>query len=306
MIKLARSRAYEIAFRLGAKLNRNYESTFARAEELANRTANKIKRTVVAVGGLAVSATAVAGAVDTFKNFEQAMANVAAASEINQMSEDYALLEKAALDAGKVSSKTATEAAQALGKLSLAGWDVQDSISGLMPILKLSEATAMDLDFAADIVTDTMASLGLKVNDMPAYLDKLAKAQSKSNMTATQLMESYVAVGGTMNSFNVPVEESAAILGLMANRGTKGAEAGNSLNSVLVNLTTRTGQAGEALKKLDFSAFDEESGKFIGLENSLYLLKEKLSGASDEQMAYFTAAIGGKIQLGMCNNRINQ
>lgn len=77
---------------------------------------------------------------------------------------------------------------------------------------------------------------------MPNYLDAATKAQNKSNQTAEELMEAYLGVGGTMKNLNIPITESATALGVLANRGIKGSEAGTALNAMMVNLTTGTGR----------------------------------------------------------------
>ena len=159
---------------------------------------------------------------------------------------------------GKTTSKTATESAQALEYMALAGWDVDTSISALPSVLKMSEASGMELGRTSDLVTDSMAALGVSVNELPNYLDVVTKAQNKSNQTAEQLMEAYLGVGGTMKNLNVPIAESATALGVLANRGIKGSEAGNALNAVMVNLTTGTGQAGKMMQEMGISARSEE------------------------------------------------
>lgn len=253
-------------------------------------------------------ATAVAGSVavvksslDTFKEFEQAMAQTAATAGITQNSEAYKQLEQAARLAGSSTSKTAQEAAEALGYMSLAGWSVKESTEGLMPILRLSEATQADLATTSDLVTDSMSALGVKVSDMQSYLDKLAVANSKSNQTAQQLMEAYINVGGTFKNLGTPIEESAALLGVLANRGLKGSEAGNSLSSTLINLKKKSGESYEALKALNLSAFDNE-GNFKGVTSVLMELNEKTKNLTQEQRDMYFTMIGGKTNIATLNS----
>ncbi len=139
--------------------------------------------------------------------------------------------------------------------MSLAGWDATTSIAALEPVLRLSEAGGLDLATTSDLVTDSMSALGMTVEELPGYLDKLAQSSRKSNTAIDQMMEAYLKVGGTMNRLNVPMEESATILGMLANRGLKGSEAGQALSSVMVNLTAPTGQAATALKNWALALF---------------------------------------------------
>jgi TP901 family phage tail tape measure protein len=167
---------------------------------------------------------------------------------------------------GAATSKSATEAAEALSYMALAGWDTNTSLTALEPVLRLSEAGKMDLALASDLVTDSMSSLGIGVEELQSYLDKMAKTSSKSNTSVTQLGKAMVIAGGTFKNLNTPMSEANAILGILANRGLKGSEAANSLNSIMINLTIGAGQAGTAMKELNISAFDSE-GRFKGMGN---------------------------------------
>lgn len=237
--------------------------------------------------------------VQTGMSFESAMSDAAATAHAS--AEDFAKMERAAMEMGKTTSKTATESAQALKYMALAGWDVDTSVSALPSVLKMSEASGMELERTSDLVTDSMAALGVTVDDLPGYLDVATKAQNKSNQSAEQLMEAYLGVGGTMKNLNVPITESATALGVLANRGIKGSEAGTALNAIMVNLTTGTGQAGQMMQKLGVSAFDSQ-GRFVGLEETLQQLNGALQGCSEEEKNAALAAIGGKQHIDALNS----
>ena len=239
------------------------------------------------------------GLADTVKtgmDFESAMASAAATSGIEKTSENYERMEKAARQAGATTTKTAAESANALEYMALAGWDVDTSIQALPSILRLSEATGMDLARTSDMITDSMAALGLTVDELPTYLDKVAKAQNSSNQSAEQLLEAYLGVGGQFKNLGIDVTESATALGVMANRGLKGSEAATALNAVLINLTTGAGEAGDMMEHLGISAFDE-SGKFIGLQNVLLKVNQSMAGMTDKQKNATLAALGGKVHV---------
>lgn len=241
-----------------------------------------------------------ADTMNTFKDFESAMASVAATAGIDKTSETFAALEKAARDAGATTTKSAAEAANALEYMALAGWDAQTAIQALPKILQLSEATGMELGRTSDLVTDSMAALGLTVDELPVYLDKVAKAQTASNQSAEQLMEAYLGVGGLFKDLGIDITESAAALGVLANRGTKGTEAATALNATLLNLTTGTGEAGKMMESLGLSAFDSK-GKFIGLQNVLKKVSIATAGMTQEQKNATLAAIGGKEHVDSLN-----
>ena len=162
----------------------------------------------------------------------------------------------------------------------------------------------MDLATCSDLVTDSLSALGLQVNDLGDYLDVAAMANNKSNQTAQMLMEAYIAVGGTMKNLNVPIQESAAALGVLANRGIKGSEAGTALNAVINNLTTGTGQAGKMMDKLGISAFDS-NGKFIGLAETIRVVDEATKDMTEEQRNAALAALGGKEHIDALNDLIS-
>lgn len=254
---------------------------------------------VGAAGAAAMGAFAVSS-VKTYKEFQQSMSNVAGIKSIATTSEEYKSLEKAARQAGRTTTKTAKESADALSYMSLAGWTTEASIKGLMPVLRASEATGADLATTSDLVTDSMSALGLQVNELDHYLDVCARAQNRSNTTLTQMQEAYIACGGTFKSFNTPLQESGALLGILANRGIKGSEAGNALQSTLVNLTKKSGESYKAMQALGISAYDA-NGDFRGVTTVLEDLKDKTAGLTEEQRNTYLTMIGGKNQLTTLN-----
>lgn len=233
-------------------------------------------------------------AVKKGMEFDAAMSQVAAIS--GATGKEFEEMKKAARNAGAITSKTAKEAADALMYMSLAGWDSKTSMGALLPVLRLSEAGAMELGRTSDLVTDSMAALGLQSKDLTKYLDQVAQTSRKSNTNIDMLMEAMLTAGGTFESLNVPIHEANAILGILANRGVKGAEAGTAVNAVMVNLTTRAGKAGKALDALNINAFDSQ-GKFKGMANVLREVNDKTKGMTEEQRNMYLAMIGGKEHL---------
>ena len=291
----------ELRIRIAGRVDSSLTAATASAQQqvsgLGSTLSSLGKMAVAGLGGMAVG-SAITSTISTYKDFDQAMAQTAATA--GAVGEDYQKLQQAAMEAGKGTTKTATEAAQALGYLALAGYDVNQSTEALMPVLKLSEATQMDLAQCSDLVTDSMSAAGVSVAELPGYLDILCKANNKSNQTAQQLMEAMIGVGGTMRGLNVPIEETSTALGVLANRGIKGAEGGTALNSIMANLTTGTGQAGEMMEKLGISAFDAE-GKFIGVQATLMRLNDATKNLTEEERNAAFAAIGGKEQVKALN-----
>lgn len=299
---------------------RNYEAELRNTQEAERNTANQSKEltekmeavkssvaqvaedlkeiaAAVAAVGTAVGAAAVGigkYAVEVGSSFDSAMSSVQAYSQAS--GEELQKLRDAAKEAGANTSKSATESAQALGYMSLAGWDTAEMLNGLMPILRASEAGNSDLAVTSDLVTDSMSAMGVSVGDLTRYLDICTAAQSNSNTSLTGLLEAYVGCGGSLKNLNVPLEESAAWLGVLANRGIKASEAGTSFNSILVNLVGANSSAAAAMDTLGVSAWDQQ-GNFIGLTETLQLLSDALSTCTDEEKALFEAKIGGKTQM---------
>lgn len=303
---LTKKQLKEIA-KAAADANRSsvsFQDAMAKAGPGIDAAWGGLKKTAMAtVGAMAAAEAAVlslgAASTSVGMEFESAMDSWKATASASE--EDYAKAREAAMEMGRTTSKTASESAQALEYMALAGWSVEDSIAGLPGILRLSEATGLDLARTSDLVTDSMSALGLEVLDLEGYLDVAAKANNRSNQTAEQLMEAYLGVGGTMKNLRIPVEESAAALGVLANRGIKGSEAGNALNAVMVNLTTGSGRAGKMMSKLGISAFDSQ-GDFIGLHDTLEILNRSLDGLSEEERNAAMAAIGGKQHVDALND----
>ncbi|MCC0724794.1 phage tail tape measure protein [Clostridioides sp. ZZV14-6045] len=283
----------------------------------ASRALNNVQNNLKSVGTSALKAGglitagvggAFAAATKVGTEFESAMSQVKATFGNSLKPGDFEAMSKAARDAGKATTKTAADSANALQYMGLAGWDVQKSMHALMPVLNLSEAASMDLGLASDLVTDSMSSMCLEVDKvsksgkvlagagLSEYLDKVANASTKSNTNIQQLMEAFNVAGGTFSNLKVPLSEATAIMGILANRGVKGTDAGHALNSIMINLTTGAGQAGKAMKKLGVSAFDNQ-GKFKGMSNVLKEVANKTKDMTDKQKNYYLAAIGGKTQL---------
>ncbi|RKJ18427.1 phage tail tape measure protein [bacterium D16-50] len=228
-------------------------------------------------------------AVETYAEFEQSMANTAAIA--NATEQEYEMLEKAALEMGKATTKTATEASDALGYMMLAGWSVGDSISGLEPVLRLSEATQMDLARCSDLVTDSMSALGLSADGLSGYLDICTAANNNANTTAEALMEAFIGCGGAAKTVKANLNDMATALGILANNGTKGAQAGTAMNSMLVRMTSKD-VAINAMKELGVAVFND-AGEFRGLKNVLVEVQEALSGLTTEEQAAYMSKIAG-------------
>lgn len=290
---MAKSRSqYSLEILLGAKKASSFQSGIDGAKsglQGISSTAKKVAGLVGAAFGAIQIKDFVKESVDTFSDYEQSLANTAAIANATQTEQEQ--LNEAAREAGKATTKTAKESADALGYMALAGWNVKESTSALQPVLKLSAASNMDLATCSDLVTDSMSALKLSVKDLPEYLDMVTKAQNSSNMNSQQMMEAYIKAGGAARTLGVSAKDTGVALGILANNGTKSAEGGTTLNAIL----TRIGSNKNALSMmgaLGISIFDAQ-GKFVGLEKSLKRINAGVSGLSTEDKAKALKEIAG-------------
>ncbi len=245
-----------------------------------------------------------AAATKAGTDFDTSMSKLQATAGItDKTSESFQKLEQKAKEMGSSTSFSASDAADGLTYLALAGWDVETSIERIEPILRAAEAGNMELATASDLVTDSMSAASIAADDFRKYLDIVAQSQRKSNTSMEQMLEAYIGAGGIFKQLNMPLEESGALLGVLANRGKKGSEAANGLISVFSNLITETGQAGNALAELDISLYDSQGNQ----RNMIEVLKEmaqKLGVTADgtsklteQQQQQYAAMVGGKTQF---------
>jgi len=222
----------------------------------------------ISIGSISGAVTALSGlagyAVSVGSDFEFAMDNVAATMGIveNQIVDGvnaYAMLEEAAQKAGESTVFTATESANALNYLALAGYDAEKAVGALPTVLNLAQAGNMDLAYASDMVTDAMAALQIAPTqeNLTEFGDKLARTATRSNTSVSQLGQAILAVGGTAKDLAGGTTELNTVLGVMANRGIKGAEAGHKLRNMIISLSDPTKDAAAMMESLGLQVFDE-------------------------------------------------
>mgnify|MGYP002553059703 CR=1 FL=1 len=228
------SKEQELAIKIAGKVENSFKQSLGVTEDGLNKIASVAKK-AAAVAAAAFAAVKVgdfiSGAVDEYAEFEQAMANTSA--------DDYAKLSAAAREAGKATTFTASEAADALGYMALAGWNVEESTAALTPVLKLAEATQADLATTSDQVTDSMSAMGVGIDDLQGYLDVIVTTNNKASTTAADLMDAFIGCGGAARAAGMNYKETSTALGILANNGIKGSEAGTALNSMLVRISKR-------------------------------------------------------------------
>ena len=268
----------------------------------------------IAKTGMAVVTTAVtaaAGAVSALggysisvgKEFESSMAQVIATMGITKDTiqdgvNSYDLLKEAAAAAGESTTFSASEAADALNYLALAGYDAAKAADALPAVLDLAAAGGMDLAYASDLATDAMSALGIEATsgNLTRFGDEMAKTASKANTSVAQLGEAILTVGGTAQTLAGGTTELNAALGVLANRGIKGAEGGTHLRNMILSLSAPTDTAKKALDSLGVSALDAD-GNMRPLNETFADLDAALAGMSDGEKAEILSDIFNKTDL---------
>ena len=238
-------------------------------------------------------------------NFTSSMSNVAAtmgmtAEQVSSGAEDYQKLENAARECGETTKYTASESADALNYLALAGYDVNKAVETLPKVLNLATASGMDLASCTDMVTDTMSALQLQTSDLDGYMDMMAKTAQKSNTTVAMLGEGILQCAGTIKSTGQDVDTMCTSLGVLANSGIKGAEGGTHLRNMLLSLTSPTDVASAKLKELGVSVTDTQ-GNIRDINDIFGDLNTKLSKLSEEQKTKALSDIFNKTDLSSVN-----
>ena len=239
----------------------------------------------VAVGGFAIK---------NGTSFEASMSKVRAYSGVTE--EEMQLLSDAAKEMGATTSKTASEAADALGFLALNGYKTEEMLSALKPTVKAAEAGGMSLATVADYMANSLTAYGKSASDAEEFLNVLTATQNNSSTSIEQLLVTYRDLSGTFKMLDVDFNESATLLGLVANRGLKGAEAGTALNSVMLRLLGTNKNAATALNSIGVSAWDD-TGKFKGLTATLREVNEKMADMNDQEKALFEKEVSGVMRF---------
>lgn len=243
--------------------------------------------------------------VETGESFEAAMSQVAAtmgmtADEINSGSEAYTILSNAAKESGKSTMFSASEAAEALNYLALAGYDAQKSAATLPKVLDLAAAGGLDLAYASDLVTDSMAALGMETEQLDSYIDEMAVTSQKSNTSVSQLGEATLVCAGTVSLTSQSLETMNAELGVLANNGIKGAEGGTHLRNILLALSAPTDKASLAIQELGVSVVDSQ-GNMRDLNDIMIDLNAAMEGMSSAEKTQMINRIFNKTDIAAVN-----
>lgn len=243
---------------------------------LANLAADAIMRAVDGIKNL------VGNVIELGQNFTSTMSEVSAIS--GATGEDFEKLEACAREYGATTVFSASNAAEALKYMSLAGWDADQSTSALGGVLNLAAASGMELGAASDMVTDYLSAFAMEAGDAAYFADLLSYAQSHSNTTAEALGEAYKNCAANLNAAGQDVETVTSLLEGMANQGYKGSEAGTAMAAIMRDITN--GMKDGAIKIGETSvALMDAQGNFRDLTDILTEVEAATNGMGDAERA---------------------
>ena len=285
------------------------EQELKRLEEQANQSASAMQKIAATgeqlknVGGniesagkklLPVTATVTAlgtASVKTAADFEAAMSKVAAVSGASA-SEMEALTEKAR-EMGSKTKFSASEAAEAMNYMAMAGWKTEDMLSGLEGVMNLAAASGEDLATTSDIVTDALTAFGLTAQDSGHFADVLAAASSNANTNVSMMGETFKYCAPIAGSLGFSVEDTAEAIGLMANAGIKSTQAGTSLRTIMTNLSGEVKICGDSIGEVTIATSNAD-GSMRDLSDILADCRIAFAGLSESEKVAAAESLVGK------------
>ena len=268
----------------------NSEKFGTTSKEAVNQLA-----TALAAAGVAKSVKEIADAlmdcVGTFADFQAQMSTVQAIS--GATGEEMAALAEKAKYMGATTAFTAEEAGQALEYMAMAGWKTNDMLGGLEGIMNLAAASGESLGATSNIVTDALTAFGLTARDSSRFADVLAAASSNANTNVSMMGETFKYAAPVAGALGYSIEDTALAIGLMANAGIKGSQAGTALRGTLTNLAKPSKEVSAYMQKLGISLTDN-SGATRSLSELMDILRDRFSDLTEAQQAEYAAGLAGK------------
>ncbi len=240
----------------------------------------------LATAGIAVAAGAVkdfcSEVVEIGQTFETSMSKVSALS--GATGDELATLEAKARELGASTTFSASQAADALGYMALAGWDTEQMLAGVGSVLTLAQAGEMELAAASDLVTDYLSAFNMEASETARMVDVLAYAQANANTTVEGLGMAFKNCAANANAAGMDVETTSAAISMMANQGLKGSEAGTALNAVLRDMTAKMEDGAIAIGEQSVAVMDAE-GNYRDFTDILADVQAATNGMGDAEKA---------------------
>lgn len=265
------------------------ENDIAKLGKLAS---TGLKATVTAISAVSAALSAAGGfAIKTGADFEAGMSEVKAISGAS--AEQIQALTEKAKEMGAKTKFSATESAAAFKYMAMAGWKTGDMLDGIEGVMNLAAASGEDLASVSDIVTDALTAFGLQASDSAHFADVLAKASSSSNTNVGLMGATFKYVAPLAGAMRYSIEDTAVAIGLMANAGIKGEQAGTSLRAMFTRLADPPRDAAAAMDALGVSITNAD-GTMKPLADVMDDLREKFAGLSEEQKIEYASSIAGQ------------
>lgn len=240
---------------------------------------------VKSIGGVGTKIISVGAA------FEAEMSKVSAVS--GAVGDDLTLLSDKAKEMGAKTKFSATESAQAMEYMAMAGWKTEDMLGGLEGVMNLAAASGESLASTSDIVTDALTAFGMSASDSGRFADVLAAASSNANTNVGLMGETFKYVAPVAGALGFSVEDTAVAIGLMANSGIKAGQAGTALRAILSRLVDPTDEVQSAMDKLGISLTDSK-GNMKSFDTVIGDLRGSFAGLSEAEKTQMAATLGGQ------------
>lgn len=290
--------------RLNAELQRTPSQLQAFGQDMQNagKKAEAVGKAVTKVGTTltkAVTAPVVAlgtAAVKTTADFDASMSKVRAVS--GATGSQFDALRSKAREMGSTTKYSASEAAEAMNYMAMAGWKTEEMLSGVEGVMNLAAASGEDLATTSDIVTDALTAFGKSAEDSGKLADIMAAASSNANTNVAMMGETFKYAAPVAGALGISMEDTAVAVGLMANAGIKASNAGTALRTGLSKLVGPTKQSYEAMKKYNIAVKTNDDGS-VNLRETMQSLRKKMSQLSEtEQTAAAKAIFGANAYAG--------
>lgn len=229
-----------------------------------------------------------AAAVKTTADFDESMSNVSAIS--GATGEDFDRLRDKAREMGAETKFSASEAADAMSYMAMAGWKTDDMLNGISGIMNLAAASGADLATTSDIVTDALTGMGYTAADAGRLADVMAAASSNANTNVEMMGETFKYVAPVCGSLGYSMEDTALAVGLMANSGIKASQAGTQLRAAITNMVKPTESMEGVMNELGIEIANED-GSMKSLDETLKILRESFAVTTEEQKAQRLATL---------------
>lgn len=236
----AAAEAAKLGKNVGDKMQSGIKDGTEKSGGFLEKLKGKFSVAFAAIGGIVAGFSLAQMAnqiVNIGKQFEESMSKVAALS--GATGDDFARLEAKARELGATTTFSASEAADALGYMALAGWDTEEMLNGVGGVLTLAQAGMMDLGQASDLVTDYLSAFNMSADETSRMVDVLAYAQANANTTVEGLGNAFKLCAANANAAGMDIETTSAAISMMANQGLKGQQAGTALSAVMRDMTAK-------------------------------------------------------------------